>query len=332
MVGRCVAVRLVIVLLLIGAAGAAAMSLRIGNNGSSAVRADIDRLLAQPDGKISFGPRMAAVVAHGDAAVPLLAERYARADYLSRTRIVQCLGRIGSSGALDFLDTLLSTLSAETLAVVFNYPKSEEARLFPSLVRLAAAGESIDPSIHTRLRRAILDAPARAEQVVEFLRHCPSRLGTCDGLHQLLCDVAGYGHACGPFPTSAWVRWWERNRGRSQVEWLADAFESPYRYEACRQLMTLDDPRAVPLLVEGLGDDDPRTRYWAAVGLRRWAGIPLDDQDRFDGFLAEEPCVTRELLSWWEAERDRLPERRPAIIDGPSLPGSARRWPRGLRR
>ncbi len=324
--------RLVFVLLLIGAAGAGALTLRRGGAAAAGVLADIDRLVEQPDGKISFAPRMAAVVAHGEAAVPLLTERYARADYLSRTRIVQCLGRISSPAALDFLDVLLRTPSAETLAVVFNYPRSQEARLFPSLLRLAAAGEPVDPSIHARLRRAIINAPQRAEQVVEFLRNCPMRFGTCDGLHQLLCDVAGYGAGCGPLAVSAWVRWWERNRGRSQVEWLADAFQSPYRYEACRQIMALDVPQAVPLLVEALGDDDPRTRYWAAVGLRRWAKIPLDDQDRFDGFLAEEPCIAGELMAWWEAERDRLPQQRPAIIDEPSLPGSARRRPQGLTR
>jgi len=253
---------------------------------SNNVQADIDHLLAGLGQRVNLEERMDRVARHGTNAVPPLVETYAETGSDRRWMLAACLCRIGDDESLGFLRTILRSHEDRraTTEVIVGYPLAHEDQILPLLIDLLEVPQQ---SFHAqeRLQNMIFRKPERAGVLVGAMDpSVESPTGRNWLIGEVLAYVSGHSHTwcCfGPADTNwgawqhaFWTAWWERNRGKEPVDWLVETFRSDPKNDsrqsqALQILGVLKDPRVVPVLLEGLGAESERVRYWAVVGLKR---------------------------------------------------------------
>ena len=246
--------------------------------------------------KVVMQPRIDAVAAFGDDAVPLLIDRYRQTADDRCWPLISALCQIRSSAALQFVRQILKehTKRYATSASIREYPIENEDDIIGLLIELLRVDEQQYDATE-RLKKMLDRKPSRAGQLVGLLRDDSDSKDFNYRIGEILAFVSGYsdtwcvwippGQDRIAFRNAFWQDWWKRNRERDVFGWLTEAVSSDNdsrQAQALQRMWATRDRRAIPYFIAGLNSPSEQVRYWAVVGLKQAEGSMPDS-----GYLSE---------------------------------------------
>ena len=229
---------------------------------------------------VKMQPRIDAVVAHKDDAVPILIRQYEQTTDEECWPLVSSLCKLETPQALQFVRRVMQehTKIFTTQSAIRIYPVAKEDDIIGILIELLNVDGSVHYDANERLMKAIERNPNRAGKLVATLQDDSELEST--HIYDVLARMSGYSYTwCVGIPpgqvpiiyrNNFWRDWWTRNSEKDVFGWLEEAASSD---NASRQATALQhmgsDERAIPYFIDGLDSPSESVQYWSVVGLRR---------------------------------------------------------------
>lgn len=276
---------------------------------------EIDRALDESlsrGGKITMEQKFEPLMKFGAAAIPGLIARYEQKQDRQRTDIVWILCHLGTPDARKFLKKIAGQREdkdAMDSAFIF-YPEERIDEIMPAAVE-AVARQFAGYRASERIQKSVKRDPKLARFIIEGLKNQPP--AKYDN-YQLGCVLASItGRSAWQFRAAEenesnrdlggvifWRKWWDRNKDKSQFDWLVEAYSesqksTQQRADALQWLGSLYDRRSIPICLAALDDGNDGVRYYGVCALKKLEG---DERGYlFETFKAEEQEIIARLKS-----------------------------------